>query len=406
MSKQEFAGVYQLENGYWGFRYTVVLNGKRKEGKKTRNEEGKPFKTQKQAAKEREQIIAKEKIQSQLPLQKKIERKRVQEIFQEYCEKGRSGKAFATIRKQDSLWENHLKDRFGKKYLDDITIADIQDYLSELYYTEDRAYSYVESFLKMFYLIYGQAYTRGYISLEDYNKMCVNKDTKIHMPKIKVDEDTDIVYFSRDEMNILDEYFKGTNVETAYMLGKYCGLRINECFGLKWDNIDLEQGIITIDRQMYYHNGVIKLMPVKTRNGRRKIYMCENLKRYFEELKRQQAINEEELALQREQKQTFMKDTDGNMISSLDLVNTLPNGKIQTVNSMKYHTRLLKKKYNLTFKYHYLRHTYGTRLAEMNTPAHLLCNQMGHSSINVTQKYYIAISKDGIEDFVKKLEAF
>lgn len=134
--------------------------------------------------------------------------------------------------------------------------------------------------------------------------------------------------------------------------------------------------------------------------------MCENLKWYFEELKRQQAINEEELALQREQKQTFMKDTDGNMISSLDLVNTLPNGKIQTVNSMKYHTRLLKKKYNLTFKYHYLRHTYGTRLAEMNTPAHLLCNQMGHSSINVTQKYYIAISKDGIEDFVKKLEAF
>lgn len=328
MSKQEFAGVYQLENGYWGFRYSVVLNGKRKEGKKTRNEEGKPFKTQKQAAKAREQIIAKEKIQSQLPLQKKIERKRVQEIFQEYCEKGRSGKAFATIRKQDSLWENHLKDRFGKKYLDDITIADIQDYLSELYYTEDRAYSYVESFLKMFYLIYGQAYIRGYISLEDYNKMCVNKDTKIHMPKMKVDEDTDIVYFSKEEMDILDEYFKGTNVETAYTLGKYCGLRINECFGLKWDNIDLEQGIITIDRQMYYHNGVIKLMPVKTRNGRRKIYMCENLKRYFEELERQQAINKEELALQREQKQIFMRDTDGKLISSLELVNSLPNGKI------------------------------------------------------------------------------
>ena len=125
----------------------------------------------------------------------------------------------------------------------------------------------------MFYLIYGQAYTRGYISLEDYNKMCVNKDTKIHMPKMKVDEDTDIVYFSKEEMNILDEYFKGTNVETAYMLGKYCGLRINECFGLKWDNIDLEQGIITIDRQMYYHDGVIKLTPVKTRSGRRK-YIC------------------------------------------------------------------------------------------------------------------------------------
>ncbi len=36
-------------------------------------------------------------------------------------------------------------------------------------------------------------------------------------------------------------------------------------------------------------------------------------------------------------------------------------------------------------------------MAEMNTPTHLLCNQMGHGNINVTQRYYIAISKSGME---------
>lgn len=406
MSKQEFAGVYQLKNGYWGFRYTVVLDGKRKEGKKTKNEDGKPFRTQKQAAKARELTIAKEKMQSQLPKQKTIRKTTVQEVFIEYCEKGRSGKAFSTIRKQDSLWENHLKDRFGKQYIDEITLAEIQDYLDELYHVEGRAYSYVESFLKMFYLIYGQAYSRGYIEGDFYNKMCVNKDTKIHMPKMKIDEDTDIVYFKEAELKILDEYFKGTNAETAYMLGKYCGLRINECYGLKWDKIDLENGVITIDRQMYYHNGVIKLMPVKTRCAKRKIYMCDKLKRYFEDLQRQRETYKTELVLQREQKQTLLEDTDGNKISSLDLVNALPNGKIQTVNSMKYHTRLLQEKHNLTFKYHYLRHTYGTRLAVLNTPTHLLCNQMGHSGSHVTQRYYIAISEDGIQELVSNLEKF
>lgn len=407
MSKENSeTGVYQLNNGYWAYRFIIKVNGKNKIQRRSKGLDGKPFRTQKQAVKARSKAIEQEQRNALLPPKEEIPRKTVQEIFREYCENGRNGKAFSTIRKQDSLWENHIKARFGKRYIDEITMADITDYLAELYYTEDRAYSYVESFLKMFYLIYGQAYSRNYISTELYNKMCVNKDTKIQMPKMKVDEDTDIVYFSKDEMNILDEYFKGTNAETAYMLGKYCGLRINECYGLKWDNIDLEHGIITIDRQMYYHNGVIKLMPVKTRSGRRKIYMCGKLKQYFEELKRQQAINEEKLALQREQKQTFIMDKDGNIISSLDLVNALPNGKIQTVNSMKYHTRLLREKHNLIFKYHYLRHTYGTRMAELNTPAHLLCNQMGHSSINVTQKYYIAISKDGIEDFVKKLESF
>ena len=55
------------------------------------------------------------------------------------------------------------------------------------------------------------------------------------MPKMKTDDDTDIVYFSQEELALLDEYFDGTNAQTAYMLGRYCGLRINECFGLKWD---------------------------------------------------------------------------------------------------------------------------------------------------------------------------
>jgi integrase len=205
-------------------------------------------------------------------------------------------------------------------------------------------------------------------------------------------------------MQQLDNYFQGTNAETAYMLDKYCGVRINECYGLKWDKIDLENGIITIDRQMQYQEGLIKLVSLKTRNAKRKIYMCSKLKKYFENLVQQQKKYKKELKAQRQQNQTFIQDIKGNMISSLGLVNTLPNGKTQTVNSIKYHSRTLQGEYNINFKYHYLRHTYGTILATLNTPEHLLCNQMGHSSSAVTHKYYIAISEQGIEEFLKNLE--
>ena len=70
---------------------------------------------------------------------------------------------------------------------------------------------------------------------------------------------------------------------------------------------------------------------------------------------------------------------------------------IQTVNSMKYHTQKIKAQHGIIFKYHYLRHTYGTRLAMLNTPMHILCNQMGHASGNVTQKYYLGNSKEGLD---------
>ena len=59
------------------------------------------------------------------------------------------------------------------------------------------------------------------------------------MPKMKVNEDTDIVSFTKDELARLDVYFQGTNAETAYLLGRFCGLRINECYGLKWENVDI-----------------------------------------------------------------------------------------------------------------------------------------------------------------------
>lgn len=404
MSEQQSAGVYQLENGYWGYRFVITVNGKKKAQKRVKDEFGKPFKTQKQAVKARNVALVQEQAKMLLPSQKEVTRKTVEEVYTEYCEKGRSGKAYSTIRKQDSLWSNHLKERFGKRYIDEITVAEIQDYLEELYYVDNRAYSYTESFLKMFYLIFGQAYSRNCIDVDSYNKLCINKDTKIHMPKLKIDDDMDIVYFDEKQMERLDSYFKGTNAETAYMLGKYCGLRINECYGLKWSNVDIKNGIITIDRQMQYQNGLIKLVSLKTRNARRKIYMCSKLKGYFKKLLKQKEQDNKDLELQRQQNQTMIQDLGGTMISSLEMVNTLPNGKIQTVNSMKYHSRTVQEKYNITFKYHYLRHTYGTNLAVLNTPEHLLCNQMGHSNSQVTHKYYIAVSEKGIDELLKNLE--
>ena len=155
---------------------------------------------------------------------------------------------------------------------------------------------------------------------------------------------------------------------------------------------------------MSYQNGLIKLVPLKTRCAKRTIYMCSKLKNYFVELMKQQEIDRQELSAQRQQNQTMIQDIDGTMVSSLELVNCLPNGKIQTVNSMKYHSRTLQGEYKIPFKYHYLRHTYGTNLAVLNTPTHLLCNQMGHASSKVTERYYISISERGIEELMKNLE--
>ncbi len=113
---------------------------------------------------------------------------------------------------------------------------------------------------------------------------------------------------------------------------------------MKWENIDTAKGTITIDRQMQYQEGLIKLVSLKTRNARRTVYMSDKLRAYLQHLERENKAQAAALAAQRVQNQTFITDIDGKQISSLELVNTLPNGKIQTVNSMKYHSKTIKAK--------------------------------------------------------------
>lgn len=51
MLEQQATGVYQLENGYWGYRFVITVNGKKKARKRVKDESGNPYKTQKQAIK-------------------------------------------------------------------------------------------------------------------------------------------------------------------------------------------------------------------------------------------------------------------------------------------------------------------------------------------------------------------
>ena len=194
-------GVYQTENGSWAYRFSILIDGKRISRKKTTDEHGNKLNNKTAALKARAAAITAAHIE--MKRKHKIIRRTIKEVFEEYREKGRTGKKYNTNLKQDSLWKNHLCSRWGKRYVDDIAAAEINDYLAELYFEKGYSFQYVESFLKMFYLIFGQAYSRNYLDVDTYNKLCVNKDTKIHMPKLKADDDTDIVAFSRQELSLL-----------------------------------------------------------------------------------------------------------------------------------------------------------------------------------------------------------
>ena len=214
MANRKDAGVFRMENGNWAYRFTVRVDGVPISKRKSTDEHGQKLLTKKDAIRAREAAMQAAINQR---LKKAVSSRRtMKEVFDEFCENGRKDRAYQTIRKQDSLWENHLKERFGKRFCDDISSAEVMDYLSELYFVENFSYQYVESFLKMFYLIFGQAYSRNYLDVDCYNRLCVNKDTRIRMPKMKAEDDTDIVAFSHNELALLDGRCRSTVVNVLF----------------------------------------------------------------------------------------------------------------------------------------------------------------------------------------------
>ena len=71
---QNDTGIYQLDGGGWGFRYTVSVNGKRKDVKRVRDANGNPMKTKRSAILARAEAIKEEqtpKAKLQIPAERR-----------------------------------------------------------------------------------------------------------------------------------------------------------------------------------------------------------------------------------------------------------------------------------------------------------------------------------------------
>ena len=342
MAKVDDTGIFKLENGCYAYRIVRVVNGKRRDTTRRKDEEGNLFYTKAQARADRDRM----KLELLGQDIKKKGTKTVEDIWKHYLTNGTSGKAYATVKKQKSLWNNHIAEAFGKRDLLSLTAGEVNDYLKMLYVEKGKSYGYVESFVKFFYLLFGTAQNYDFIDYEHYRKMCVNKATRIKMPERMIgDEEKDVRVYTRDELSILDKTFlvDTCNAKVAYALGRFAGLRISEAYGLKWDNVDFKRGTIYIDRQMQYEDGIWKLVHPKTSSGIRTIEMGKQLKRIlFQKRNELKEMQKEHMDILK-QNETVILDLNGKKISSLQLVNCTPDGKMQTINSMKYWARKINE---------------------------------------------------------------
>lgn len=332
---------------------------------------------------------------------------------------GTTGKAPSTIKKQRSMWENHIQEEFGNRYVEDITLQELKNYLAQMYANGDGrgkeqsySYKYVEGFLKFFYLLWACAYNDNYISTDLYTKMFLDRKSRLSMPEMTQEDNDDykdIKTFTPLEIKKMNLVLQDTNFHVAFILGYMTGVRISECFGLMWSDVDWTNSTIQVKKQLVYEDSCFVLRPVKTLKSSRLIDMSEELHDYLFKYYQQQQENKKRLGIaykntERVIDRTSAKNGD-RVITGGDFICRKKDGELMTVNTVKYWARVLAE-IGIDFKYHSLRRTHATYMAAANTPAIELMNRLGHKKIETTMKYYIntnQLTKDKLKANLKLL---
>lgn len=205
--------------------------------------------------------------------------------------------------------------------------------------------------------------------------------------------------FTKEEQIQFIEFINGHKLETLYLVALGTGMRLGELLGLKWCDVDLDKGIINVKRNLQRiksdsNDSKTKYIYVeqtpKSRHSFREIPLPSNVLKNLKLYKEKQDNNKKLLGCEYIDKNFVFTNNIGEHLK----VNT-PGKSLNNI---------LKKLSIDHIKFHGLRHTYASRLLELNENPKTVQRLLGHHDIKVTLNIYSHILQDTKVSAINKLD--
>lgn len=388
-SSKKYVGVRQVAGAAtWSYRFKIKVNGQTLEG----GESG--FKTALEASEARAKAIEDAKEVGYV----KNNSKKFSEVYEEWVASQVGIKKPTTIKRHNSIYNNHLKEAFGDRFIISISGQELNDYLNDLAkphiekkHGRQIVYSaeYIDGFYKTLNAVFAYAVRNGYI--KENRVLLVEKIKERGTARRKGERIPD------EMLSKLEERLRSTNLHPGWYIGLLCGLRIGEIYGLLWSDVDFENRTIAVNKQLMYIDKCWTLGPLKTPESERKVVFNEDLYVYLLILQEKQRKQREDAGERyRDYEKIRVVDIDGNesYIQGLPFINRKDNGELLTPDSGKIVGRIARDEFDFKFRWHDLRHTYATIAAnELHINPNFLKRQMGHVKIDTTLQYYTQVSE-------------
>ena len=175
-----------------------------------------------------------------------------------------------------------------------------------------------------------------------------------------------------------------------YVLALYLGLRRGELLGLRWEDLDLDGGVLEVRRSLQRVGGRLQPVTPKTRTSRRTVPLvgiCVDALR--DHVKRQD--RDRQLA--------------GSAWVESGYVFTSSAGTPVEPDNLRRSWYPIREAAGLgPIRFHDLRHSCVTLLLELGTPPHIVRDIVGHSDIDVTMTIYAHASLEEKRAALRRLD--
>ena len=187
-------------------------------------------------------------------------------------------------------------------------------------------------------------------------------------------------------------------------------MRTGEVFALTWNDIDLDNRIIKINKTVYSKDKEEKgrwyLGTTKTVESQREIYICDTLykilldyKKIQDNYKKQYSKNYKKHVLE-EVKNKYGKLVEYKIVESnsrrnkVDMVFTRKNGAYSGTDIVKYPFKIIHHELGIKCRFYDLRGSFATISLRNGCEIKDIAEVLGHIRIETTEKYYISSTKE------------